>query len=49
MDEVKQAKEEFSEDERNRTNEIIEALVDEYSAVVDVQRDAKIDEITGAD
>ena len=49
MDEVKKAKDEFSEDERNRTNSIIEALVEEYSAMVDVQRDAKIDEITRAD
>ena len=45
MDEVKGVKDDFSEDEVNRTNDIIEALVEEYSVVVDEHRDAKIDEV----
>lgn len=49
MDEVKGVKDDFSEDEVNRTNDIIEALVDDYSVVVDEHRDAKIDEVMGSE
>ena len=49
LDEVKSAKDEFSEDERKRTNDIVEALVDEYSATADALRDAKIGEVMGED
>mmetsp|Transcript_28333 Transcript_28333/g.58094 ORF Transcript_28333/g.58094 Transcript_28333/m.58094 type:complete len:138 (-) Transcript_28333:246-659(-) len=49
MDEVKGVKDDFSEDEVNRTNDIIEVLVEEYSVVVDEHRDAKIEEVMGSE